>query len=257
MAVEKSLELINDIASLQRRIDDAKEGEIVELASGTIMGCLIIDKAITLKGVGPDSTVLDGCGEGPTISIDVEEGMVSIEDLCITGGNGPFGGGISIDNGAQVHLTGCLLDGNVAATGRGGAVAIDRGLLKVTECTIVSNQAFQGGAIFAGGLARVEISACVMSANAAIQGGAMAALHGAEVEVWTSRLEHNRAEDQGHHLFLYSGKSQACRTVLSNTILGAAEAVGLPISNLPGARASLVIDNSMIDRSHMRNFVVG
>lgn len=257
MAIERRVAPPADAASLQRRIDAARPGETVEVGPGHIRGGLIIDKSIVLRGQGAGVSILDGEEQEPALAIDVG-GAVRIEGLSIVRGRGTFGGGVSVDNGARVAIVACLLEGNVARNGRGGAVAVDRGYLSISESTVVGNRAFQGGALFAGGEARLEVAASVVSDNLAVQGGAIAAVDGAEVELWTSRFENNRAQGEGHHLFMYATRNRRSRAVVSNSLLssGGAGSV-LPISNHPHFRGSLILDNSMVDRGRMPKPVVG
>jgi predicted outer membrane repeat protein len=255
VAIERRRTSLPDVRELQRRIDRAAPGEAIELGEGVIGGGLVIDKPLVLRGRGAGITVIDGRELEPAVAIDAE-GPVRLERLSLVRGRGSFGGGVSVDNGGRVEIEACLLEKNVARNGRGGAVAVDRGQLLISECSVIGNQAFQGGAIFAGGEARVEVAASVVSDNLAVLGGAIAAVDGAEVELWTSRFEHNRAQDRGHHLFMYATRTRQSRAVVSNSFLGAGAGAGLPISNHPHFRASLVLDNSMIDRGRMPKPVI-
>lgn len=257
MAIEQRTNQVLTIEELQRQIDESKDNAVIHLAPGRIRGRLIIDKPITLRGSGADRTIIDGLGKGPTLSIDADHGEVRIEELGITGGRGLNGGGISIDNGAEVYVVGCLLDRNAAKTGRGGAIAIDRGLLHLIECTIVQNKAVQGGAIFVGGDAKCEVSACIVAENSALSGGGLSVVDGAEVEVWTCRIESNQAEVEGNHIFTYGTTVRRPRIVLSNALLGVVSGGNLPIANNPKFKADLVVDNSTLGREIMAFHVVG
>lgn len=257
MAIEQRTNQVLTIEELQRQIDEARDNAVIHLAPGRIRGRLIIDKPITLRGSGADRTIIDGLGKGPTISIDADHGEVRIEEMGITGGRGLNGGGISIDNGAEVYVVGCLLDRNAAKTGRGGAIAIDTGLLHLIECTIVQNKAVQGGAIFVGGNAKCEVSACIVAENSALSGGGFSVVDGAEVEIWTCRVETNQAEVEGHHLFTYASAWRRPRVVLSNALLNTVGGSAMPISNNPRFKADLVFDNSTTGREIMAFHVVG
>lgn len=256
MAIERRNIPCPDAPTLQRRIQSARPGEVLELGEGTLEGGIVIDRPLVLRGRGAGLTVLDGMAREPVIAIDAD-GPVILEGLTIANGRGPFGAGVSIDNGPRVELRGCLVEANLSRSGRGGGVALDRGHLVISECTLAGNKAFQGGAIFAGGEARIEVAASMVCENLAMHGGAIAAVDGAEVELWTSRFEANRAQIEGHHLFLYASRSRQSRAVLSNSILGGGAGGGLAISNHPHFRASLILDNSMVDRGGLAGRVRG
>lgn len=257
MAIEAPVTSSLHVAVLQKQIDDARPGAIIHLPAGTMRGCLVIDKPITLRGAGAENTVLDGWGKGPVLSIDAIGGDVRIEELAISGGRGSMGGGVSVDNGARVHLVGCMLQKNAARTGRGGAVAVDRGFVRLHECTVVDNRAQLGGAIFVGGDGKVEISATILADNVAVRGGALAAVDDAELEVWTSRLERNYAEVEGHHLYTYGSLSHAPRIAVTNTMLGAVDNAGLAIANHRTMKASIVLEDSSVARDLMPAQLVG
>jgi hypothetical protein len=256
MAIEKRNSQTMTAEELQAKIDEAKAGSIIQLGPGRIRGRLVIDKPLTLRGAGADRTTVDGTGKGSTICVDAQ-GEVRIEEMTVTGGRSNHGAGISIDNGARVHLVGLTIIRNTAKSGCGGAIACDRGEVFVNECTIVQNKAFQGGAIFLGGAARLELSASIVAENSAVRGGAIALLDGSELDVWTSRVLDNDAEYEGHHVFACGSLEARPRLVLSNTILSSASAAGMPISNDYVFGAEIVVDNSMLGRDRLPAVVLG
>lgn len=251
MAIERRTTKIPTIEELQARIDSAADGEVICLGAGRIRGRLVIDKPVVLRGSGADRTTIDGTGRGAAIAVDATHGEVRIEELTITGGRSSFGAGISIDNGATVHVVGCTILRNAAKSGRGGAIAVERGSVFVTECTLVQNRAMMGGAIYVGGDAKVELAATIVAENAAVFGGGVAAVASAEIDVWTSRLLENQADYEGHHLYTYSEEGGRTRVVFSNAILSAADAAGMPISNHPDYKSEIVVDHSTIGRDRL------
>lgn len=251
MAIEKRHTQTMTGEELQAKIDEAAPGSILQLGPGRIRGRLVIDKPITIRGSGADRTTIDGTGKGSTICVDAEEGEVHIEEMTVTGGRASYGAGISIDNGACVHLLGLTILRNAAKSGCGGALAIDRGSLFINECTIVQNRAFEGGAIYLGGEAKAELSASIVAENNAVRGGAIVIVEGASLDIWTSRILDNGAEQEGHHLFARGSLDLRPSIILSNTLLSAADAAGMPISNDVAFPAEMVVDNSMLGRDRM------
>ncbi len=257
MAIEKRNSQTMTAEDLQARIDAAKPGSILQLGPGRVRGRVVIDKPITIRGSGADRTTIDGTGKGSTICVDATEGEVHLEELTVTGGRSNHGAGISIDNGAQVHLLGLTIMRNMAKSGCGGAVAIDRGQLFINECTIVQNRAYEGGALYIGGEARAELSASIVAENAAVRGGAIAVIDGAQLDIWTSRVLDNEAEFEGHHLFTRGSLEHRPHIVLANTLLSAADAAGIPIANDLVFSAQIVVDNSTLGRDRMPAVVQG
>lgn len=247
MAIEPQSPGARSAGELQAELDRAVPGSVIQLGPGRTTGPLVIERPVILRGAGAEHTILDGAGRGPTIAVDAP-GEVRIEGLAITGGRGALGGGISIDNGARVFLVGCLLEGNAAPAGRGGAIAVDLGALYVAECTIARNHALLGGAIAIGGEAQAEIAATIIADNEAARGGGLAVLEGAALEVLTCRLLANHGTVEGHHLYVAGTANRRPMVLLSNAVLAGAGAAGLPIANHPRFGGTVAVDNSMTGR---------
>ena len=233
-----------DIAEVQRQIDAAPDGAVIELPAGRLEGQLVIAKAITLKGAGPPKTVIDAQGMGPTIAIDARYAEVRIEDMKITGGAGRTGGGLAITNGARVSVQGCHFERN-RSTGHGGAIGLARGALTVDACTIVENEAIAGGAIYVGGDARAEINDSLVAWNVARHfGGGFAFLDGAEVNVRAVRLESNAADIEGQHVYVRGTTVRAPRIRLERMSYGAPNGDGPSIANVSGFEGEITADAS-------------
>src|SRR5262245_1652249 len=112
MAIEKVATAGSDPSDVQAQIDKAEPGSVIHLPAARIRGNFVISKPITLRGAGADRTIVDGCGRGPTFSVDAADAEVRLEEMAITGGRSALGGGISIDNGARVFVVGCLIERN-------------------------------------------------------------------------------------------------------------------------------------------------
>lgn len=257
MAIERRAQQVTTAAELQAQLDEAQPGSVVHVGPGRIKGRLVISKPLTLRGAGADRTVIDGRDRGSTLSVDAENVEVRIEELGVTGGRSAHGAGLSIDNGATVFVVGCLFEKNTAKSGRGGAIAIERGAVYISECTFVQNRAFLGGALFIGGEARAELAASIVAENVAMKGGGIAVADGGELDVWTSRLEQNFAEIEGHHLYTYGTTTRTPRVLLSNAVLSATQAMGLPISSHTRFKGAVAVDNSLLGREVLPASVVG
>src|SRR5690349_7068710 len=104
MAIERIATASTNAAEIQAEIDRAEPGSVVHLGAGTIAGSFVISRPLTLRGAGAERTIVDARGRGPTIAIDAVDAEVRLEGLTITGGHGPQGAGVSIDNGARVSM---------------------------------------------------------------------------------------------------------------------------------------------------------
>src|SRR5687768_16421560 len=54
-----------EVSDLQKRIDAANAGEVIQLAEGTIKGPITITKPLTLRGAGMDKTTIEVMGDYP------------------------------------------------------------------------------------------------------------------------------------------------------------------------------------------------
>ncbi len=86
---------------IQQAINNAPEGAIIEVAEGTFVETLTISKPLTLKGAGPDKTILDGSvgvsRQRPTIRVKDTE-KVTITGFTIQKGRR----NIEVDNASDV-----------------------------------------------------------------------------------------------------------------------------------------------------------
>ncbi len=258
MAIEPKSKTSLSASQLQDRLDDATANQIIELPAGRIRGSWTIDRPVVVRGAGAEETILEGDGSGPVLAIDADDGLVRIDEMSIAQGRSSFGGGLSIDNGARVEVRRCLFTQNRAPSGCGGAIAIDCGELLVSESTLVWNAGKLGGAVYAGGRARVQIVATIIDNNLSLRGGGVAIRDGAEVDIWTCRLDQNRADDEGHHVWAISSYDRRPYVLLSNSILGPTPGrSGSAIINHPVFSAQLGLDNTAISREFTASVLLG
>ncbi len=258
MAIEPRSKAKVSAGKLQEMIDAAPPHQIIDLPAGRIQGTFVIDKPLVLRGAGAEQTILKGDGSGPVVAVEAEEGTVRIDSMSITQGRSSFGGGVSIDNGCRAEVHRCLLTQNRAPSGCGGAIAIDAGELIVSESTLAWNAGKVGGGIYAGGRARVQIIATILDNNLSLRGGGLAIRDGAEVDVWTCRLDQNRADEDGHHVWAISSFTRHPHILLSNSILGPSSGkFGTPIANHPVFSAHLGLDNTPVAKEISASVLVG
>jgi len=258
MAIEPRDHTSMTAEHLQLLLDEAAPNEIIDIPEGRLTGSFVIDRPVILRGVGAEETVIEGDGTGPVFSIEADDGTVRLEQMSITQGRASFGGGVSIDNGARVEIHRCLFTQNRAPSSCGGAIAIDRGQLLVSESTLAWNAGKVGGAIYAGGQARIQIVASILDNNLSLKGGGVAIRDGAEVDVWTCRFDQNRADDEGHHLWAISSYDRRPHVIVSNSILGSSSGqFGCAIANHRLFSAHISLDNTAVSRDFSASVLVG
>jgi hypothetical protein len=221
-------------AEVQKKIDAAAEGSVVELPEARIEGTLVVNKALTLRGFGAEKTIIDAHGRGPAIAVEAKGGKVMIEGVTLTGGNDARGGGLSIDNGAEVELIDSHVTKNRSGRGRGGGVAVDRGRVRLVRCRVYENTALDGGGLYIGGNAHGELVDSIVSGNeATANGGGLVVLERGRVTVVRTRFEQNKSADRGRQIYLSGTSGAAPLLVLEDVTFGAAGGDGPSISNDP------------------------
>ncbi|MEO1690741.1 MAG: calcium-binding protein [Cyanobacteria bacterium J06631_6] len=194
--------------SLREAIAISESGDTItfysELANGTIdlsLGQLVIDKSLTINGLGASNTVIDAGARSGVFEIDDNTDAVldvGLNNLTITGGsvapgnNGggiinqenltlnnsvvsnnstQFGSGGGISNSGELTLNSSLISGNSAGfrTGSGGGIS-NAGTANIINSTITGNNAFiPGGGISSSGTLNVTNST-VTNNNAGFSG---------------------------------------------------------------------------------------
>jgi len=175
-----------DFVTIQAAIDDANDGDTVQIRPGTYTGPGNIEidflgKAITVTSMGPAdasivaSTIIDCNGLGRGFYFHSNEDANSVlAGLTITNGianNGSSwleGGAIRCEDSSPV-ITGCTMTNCTA--GKGGAVQFRRGNAKITDCTIAGNTAEHGAGIYVASDSYVTIDNCLVKSNSTFDDG--------------------------------------------------------------------------------------
>jgi hypothetical protein len=112
--------------SVQAAVEAASPDDTITICKGTYTGNVTIDKNLTLIGVGADDVTLKGEGEVQSSVVTIASHVaVAIRGVSITGGNGTLangflnGGGILLQDEAQLTLTDCVVHDNQADLGAG------------------------------------------------------------------------------------------------------------------------------------------
>jgi parallel beta-helix repeat protein len=100
--------------SIQAAVDSAPEGAVICLPEGEWMEYVTIEKSLTLRGAGSDRTTIRGKSpDGPVVRVRRPAGVVTIQDLTLTGAQGgKFGHGLTAQDASVVRVSGCLVSAN-------------------------------------------------------------------------------------------------------------------------------------------------
>ncbi len=94
---------------LQDTIDKASPGAILKLPNGVYRGSIIIDKPISIIGVG-DRVIIDGVGKGSVIT--AKGSYITLKNLTITNSGSRhenLDAGIKLSNGSQNEISNCRI----------------------------------------------------------------------------------------------------------------------------------------------------
>ena len=112
--------------SIQEAIDNASSGDTIEVRAGTYNESVTVNKSLTLRGAGADSTTIVGAGESAqgesqpfaAIHVNDENGPVrnvTIEGFSVRNPDGTFGifAGTGTTNGESDGISGLVIRNNV------------------------------------------------------------------------------------------------------------------------------------------------
>ena len=193
----------------------ASSGSTIEICPGSYSDNIVVTFEVTLRGAGPDLTIIDGGG----FNFDLGNAEATVENMAFTNSNAVVPGGwniqssgaISVDDtyGEQETLTirDCEFYGNSAAYG--AAVHVDGSNnggknpdIYIESCLFEDNVATgEGGAIASYG--RVHISDSIFLDNEARTGGALALSYGCTspsvCEITDTIIQRNHANGTGEY----------------------------------------------------------
>jgi len=253
-----------DFTSIQSAVDAASGGDTIELGPETFEEHVVVANALTIRGAGPDSTVVDGNGSGTVFHTDLP-GPILLADM-------------SIQNGAtgvaarQVQIDNCIIRGNTASGvylwGSGGTItdslitqntgtsgggvhfrSVNEGSLTITR-SIISRNSASG---FGGGVSsylgpgnwgpELVIDSTLITGNSAAEGGGISCELCTAV-ISNSTVSGNTAARSGGGIFAVT----TGLTVYNSTIAGnQGEGIGVGRPWKTVFKGSIVAGNSPVD----------
>ncbi|MHC4086551.1 MAG: FG-GAP-like repeat-containing protein, partial [Planctomycetota bacterium] len=188
--------------SIQAAIDDANDGDEIEVAPGIYVGAINFNgKAIRLySSGGQDVTTIDANGAYHTVRcVSGEDANTILEGFTITGGNATYGGGME-NYYSSPTVTNSTFSGNSAVKG-GGICNSTYSRPKISNCIFSGNSADNWGGGMYNYNSSPELSNCTFSGNTAPNGGGMYNLEGSSPMVTNCIFTNNTAVIDGGGLF--------------------------------------------------------
>ncbi len=127
--------------SIQAAIDQARPGETIILARGTWEENLRIEKSITLRGAGPEATILKAAQPGPPVVWVRGDVEVRLEGLALQEGRGGYvsptlsSAGLFAQDGARVVLERVHIQNHAAS----GIYARDQAQVTLRDSLVADN----------------------------------------------------------------------------------------------------------------------
>ncbi|GAB4527798.1 MAG: hypothetical protein OHK0046_45940 [Anaerolineae bacterium] len=148
----------------------AQNSDVLQIAAGTYLENISIDKDVTLQGEGATQTIIDGQNGGRVITV-LRGSELQLSGVTITNGSAQTGGLIYTED-STLTITDVVLQ-NGAASGNGGAIATQGGTINLVRVFLHSNTASIGGGIFTES-GTVSIDSTTFANNTALtQGGGL------------------------------------------------------------------------------------
>ncbi|MCR5503755.1 MAG: hypothetical protein K6F53_12180 [Lachnospiraceae bacterium] len=210
-------------------------------------------------------TLTEGIGTGESLEKPSEgTDFVEVTGGYITGGNGPYAGGVWVYNG-EFRMEGGTIVGNSAMDGSpegGGGISCNRGVFEMTGGEICHNRAPIGGGVsvlegevrMKGGLIRQNVSSgdgggiFVNSASLIISGGRISGNNaegkgggvalkdgesvGPSFEMLSGEIAGNTAKDGGNAVYVYFGRITFARSVLAGQRIDGSDAKSVNAAKL-------------------------
>ncbi len=167
---------LTDYSTIQLAIDDANNGDIIEVLPGTYVETIDFKgKSITVRSSSgdPSNTIIDGGGNGSVVTcVSGEDPNTLLSGFTITGGSAAEGAGMYISNSSYPAVTHCIFSGNSASFEGGGMFVSTSSSVSITNSVFSGNFAYYGGGVILNFSSSASITQSVFSGNlAAIEGG--------------------------------------------------------------------------------------
>ena len=168
--------------SLRQAVAIANPGDTIvfSLAQSSavqVLGEIVIDKNLTIRGPGADLLTLDASGAGRIFRV-LTGVSLTVDGLTLIRGRGSLAGGGHIINAGDLTVNNCVIMGGESQNG-GAIFNSDGGTLRITRTTFKQNIAGNsGGAIFNTSEGLLIVSASTFDDNSALRNGGAVANNG-------------------------------------------------------------------------------
>lgn len=208
-----------DFNSIQAAIDASSDGDFISVQEGIYYETINFQgKAITVKGVNVENTIIDGSFTvGSVVTFDSGETNLSVlSQLWIRGGSGTYwtdpifgsqlcGGGIFCDQSSPMIQL-CNITDNTAWGG--GGLFVTDGDPYIIFCKCINNEAAgYGGGFYLNNHVNAIIDLCDISNNIASWGGGMTCMMQSDPQILNCSFNENITYNVGGGIYIRSSSS--------------------------------------------------
>ena len=196
-----------DWSSIQDAIDDASDGDVISVSTGTYVESLDLSgKELTIQASGTTSrTVIAPSSSAAAITVDQGESAVVIQGFTIQ----PSGGRAIWVADSSPSFVDLVIDGaGTSASGQGGAIYVTGGAPSFDQLEVIDSRAAYGGDIFVTDHADVLITDSSFEGARATYGGSLWA-DGAAVTLISVTVVDSRSTNSGGFAYLENAELYA------------------------------------------------
>lgn len=234
LLVTATLHVPSEYPTIQAAIDDAVDGDIVEVADGTYVG----EGNRNLDLRGRDITVRSSSGDPTLCIIDCENNgrgfyicrleteAARIEGLTICNGHvvygdpgGDYGAGIYCGYFASPTISRCIIAANTS-NGAAGMMISSYGRPTIVDCVIRNNVAnYSGGGVYFYRDSLATLMRCTISENSAgYDGGGMYCVYNSNPLIWQCDIVRNTAGTDGGGVYSSSGRPRLVYCTINDNV---------------------------------------
>lgn len=191
-----------DYSSIQAAVDEAAAGDTILIGAGTYPENVEVYKGLTLRGAGPELTIIDGNNAGGVLWTEAYPNEAAPNGITLSGvtvQNGASIDGAGITNFGHLTLDNSRVINNTAVQRAGGIW--NQGTITVTNSLIADNSAGSsaGGGLYQQPVIQAKttlINSEVAGNMAGAQGGGIY-IGGGSFSMTATTVANNRAESSG------------------------------------------------------------
>ncbi|MBE2198859.1 MAG: hypothetical protein IAE79_09630 [Anaerolinea sp.] len=220
-------------ATIQYAHNQATAGDTIQIAAGTYVGSVILNRSIILQGAGAETTVVDGNGNESAVQLFDTASSLTIRRLTIRNG-----GAYGISSGGTTLIEESIIRDNQPPAGNHGSGVRVWGPTTIRHTSIYANTGLYGGGIYVS--SPLTVTHSVIYGNVVGQnGGGVHLGGGAVVLLENSTISGNQSAAAGGGIYLGApGAQLTLRNVTltanvasgSNTVGGISSANGTTIT---------------------------